>query len=90
MVFEVTDGASSFPGRARKAVEELVRSKVIVQAIEIGSPDDAAARASFDYVFGGRGIFLGNRTRELPDRLMKAVRDSVSGVLRDYFRRGRA
>ena len=90
MVFEVTDGASSFPGRARKAVEELVRSKVIVQAIEIGSPDDAAARASFDYVFGSRGIFLGNRTRELPDRLMKAVRDSVSGVLRDYFRRGRA
>lgn len=87
MVFEVTDGASSFPGAAKKAVEKLRNDRAVVQAIEIGSPDDAFARASFEYVFGDSGLFLGDRTDELPSKLLQTVRDSVSGVLREYFRR---
>ena len=70
MLFEVTDGASSFPGTAKKAVEELQRDQVLLQAIGIGDPKDTAARASFDYVFGDNGLFLGDDISHLPEALL--------------------
>ena len=90
MLFEVTDGASSFPGTAKKAVEELQRDQVLLQAIGIGDPKDTAARASFDYVFGDNGLFLGDDISRLPEALLSAVREGVGGVLKGYFRRGSA
>lgn len=87
MVFEVTDGASSFPAVARKAVEKLESEGALVQAIEIGSANDTAARASFDYVFGKNGLFLGNDTSGLPDALMRKVAENVEGALIRVFRK---
>ena len=72
LLFEVTDGASSFPGAARKTVEKLKKKGVEIQAIEIG-PDDPEARRIFDFIFSDHGTFLGTKTDDLPSVLMAAV-----------------
>lgn len=82
MIFEVTDGASSFPGAAKKAVEELCKDHVRIQAIEIGSAGDAAARKAFGYIFGPHGLFLGDRIRELPSALTRAVQSEMTDIFR--------
>lgn len=82
LIFEVTDGASSFPGSARKAVEELRRNQAHIQSIEIGSEKDMAARNTFQYVFGESGLFLGSRIDTLPAALMKAVRKEMTDIFR--------
>jgi hypothetical protein len=83
LVFEVTDGASSFPGAAKKAVEELEKKGAEVHAIEIGIAADEEARSVFDYVFGRRGVFLGEHTDRLPEELLAQLRQ---GVTRAFLR----
>ena len=87
MVFGVTDGASSVPGTAKKAVEALEKDSVLIQAIGIGDPKDTAAKASFDYIYGEKGLFLGDDIRRLPEALLSAVQTSVSALLRGLFRK---
>lgn len=87
LVFVVTDGASSFPGTAKKAVEALEETGALVQGIGIGDPQDAAALAAFRYVYGDRGLYLGKDAGRLPDALLSALRENIGGVLRQYFRR---
>ena len=70
--FEVTDGASSFPGAARRTVEKLKKKGVEIQAIEIG-PDDPEAHRIFDFIFSDHGTFFGTKTDDLPSVLMAAV-----------------
>ena len=83
LVFEVTDGASSFPGAAKKAVEDLTKKGVEVHAIEIGLAGDEEARIVFPYIFGDAGVFLGERTDRLPEELLSQVR---RGVTRAFLR----
>ena len=83
IVFEVTDGASSFPGAAKKAIEGLKKKYVEVQAIEIGMKGDEEARRIFQYVFGDHGLFLGDETDRLPEALLGMVKKEVSTVFRN-------
>lgn len=78
LVFEVTDGASSFPGAAKKAVEDLTKKGAEVHAIEIGLANDEEARNVFGYIFGDAGVFLGERTERLPEELLSQVKRGVS------------
>lgn len=78
LVFEVTDGASSFPGAAKKAVADLEAKGAEVHAIEIGLAGDEEARTVFSYVFGERGTFLGERTDRLPEALAEELRHGVT------------
>ena len=82
LIFEVTDGASSFPGAAKKAAEELQKKHVEIQAIEIGLKNDVQARNVFEYIFGEHGTFLGNDTARLPSALMDAVKRQMVTVLK--------
>ena len=83
IVFEVTDGASSFPGAAKNAIEGLKKKYVEVQAIEIGMKGDEEARRIFQYVFGDHGLFLGDETDRLPEALLGMVKKEVSTVFRN-------
>lgn len=80
LIFEVTDGVSSFPGQTKKAVEELTAKHCEVRAIEIGRRDDQEAQRIFHYVFGSRGLYLGEETDRLPEALLEAVKGEVSSV----------
>lgn len=82
LIFEVTDGASSFPGAAKKAAEELQKKHVEIQAIEIGLKNDEQAWNVFEYIFGEHGTFLGNDTARLPSALMDAVKRQMVTVLK--------
>ncbi|MEE8807267.1 MAG: vWA domain-containing protein [Lactimicrobium sp.] len=81
LLFEVTDGASSFPGSAKKTVEKLKKKGVEIQAIEIG-PDDPEARRIFDFIFGDHGTFLGTKADDLPTVLMGAVAKQMVSIFR--------
>ncbi|MGN0287069.1 MAG: vWA domain-containing protein [Atopobiaceae bacterium] len=78
LVFEVTDGASSFPGAAKKAADELEHKGVEIHAIEIGRADDREAQTVFSYVFGERGVYLGEHVDRLPEELMGQLRRGVT------------
>lgn len=80
MLFEITDGASSFPGSTKAAVDELQKKHVEIQAIEIGPDGDKEARRIFDYVFGDHGTFLGADTQNLPAVLTSAVKRQMKSV----------
>ncbi len=80
LIFEVTDGASSFPGSARAAVETLRKKHVEIQALEIGLKGDEEARRIFQYIFGEQGTFLGERTDLLPQTLTDSVKRQMVSV----------
>lgn len=86
LVFEVTDGASSFPGVARKAVEGLLEKGVELYAIEIGAEDEAT-RKVFHYVWEDgyarpHGIFLGEHIEQLPEKLLEVVSQNMKSIFR--------
>jgi hypothetical protein len=78
LVFEVTDGASSFPGAAKKAVDELTKKGIEIHAIEIGRADDKKAQTVFSYIFEERGVYLGEHVEKLPEELMKQLKQGVT------------
>ncbi|MDD6221577.1 MAG: VWA domain-containing protein [Lachnospiraceae bacterium] len=82
LIFEVTDGASSFPGAAKAAVASLRQKNVEIQAIEIGLKHDEEARKTFQYIFGDHGTFLGDQTDRLPQTLLESVRRQMVSVFK--------
>lgn len=82
LIFEVTDGASSFPGSTKDAVEKLQKKHVHVQAIEIGPKSDQEAQRIFQYVFSENGIFLGEQTSLLPQTLMQAMKTQMTEIFK--------
>ena len=50
IVFEITDGASSFPGLAKEAVQELLSKNVEIYAFQIGKNSKANEKI-FNFVW---------------------------------------
>lgn len=86
LIFEITDGASSFPGSTKKAIDKLKKKHCEIQAIEIGLKDDQEARRTFQFIFKDRGLFLGDRVGELPEELMKSVQKQVVSIFKKTAR----
>lgn len=84
LIFEVTDGASSFPGTTRKAVRQLQKMKAEIQAVEIGIADDPESRRIFSYIFEDHGTYLGSRSEQLPKVLTASVESQLSTIFRKH------
>ena len=80
LIFEVTAGASSFPGTTKKAVQALIRKGVEIQALEMGVTDDPEAKRIFSYIFEDHGTFLGSQVEYLPKALMSSVQKQIYSV----------
>ncbi len=84
IVFEITDGASSFPGSAKEAVQELLSKNVEVYAFQIGKNSETNEKI-FKFVWNEgykqpHGVMVGEQVEKLPKELLKAVRKNMQSI----------
>ncbi|HDK7155823.1 TPA: VWA domain-containing protein [Clostridium botulinum] len=77
IVFEITDGASSFPGSAKEAIQELLSKNVEVYAFQIGKNSETNEKI-FNFLWNEgykqpHGVMIGEQVEKLPKELLKAV-----------------
>lgn len=84
IVFEITDGASSFPGAAKEAVQELLSKNVEVYAFQIGKNSEAKEKIfNFQWNEGYKephGVMIGEEIEKLPKELLKAVGKNMQSI----------
>ncbi|GAA0122827.1 VWA domain-containing protein [Clostridium faecium] len=84
IVFEITDGASSFPGLAKEAVQELLSKNVEVYAFQIGKNSETNEKI-FNFVWNegykqSHGVIIGEQVEKLPKELLKVVRKNMKSI----------
>lgn len=84
IVFEITDGASSFPGSAKEAVQELLSKNVEVYAFQIGKNSETNEKI-FNFVWNEgykqpHGVMIGEQAEKLPKELLKAVGKNMQSI----------
>ncbi|GAA4295490.1 VWA domain-containing protein [Anaerocolumna aminovalerica] len=87
IVFEITDGASSFPGTAKEAVQELLYKHVEVYAFQIGKNSETNEKI-FNFVWNEgykqpHGVIIGEQVEKLPKELLKAVRKNMQSIFKN-------
>lgn len=84
IVFEITDGASSFPGAAKEAIQELLSKDVEIYAFQIGKNNEANEKI-FNLVWNEgykqpHGVVIGEEIGKLPKELLKAVGKNMKAI----------
>lgn len=84
ILFEITDGASSFPGLAKNAVEDLMEKNVKVFAFQIGKNSDKNEEL-FNYVWNENfkekhGIIIGEDVEKLPQELLNSIGNNLENI----------
>ncbi|MGF7056892.1 vWA domain-containing protein [Brassicibacter mesophilus] len=84
IVFEITDGASSFPGLAKEVVQELLSKNVEIYAFQIGKNSEADEKI-FNFVWNEgykqpRGVMIGEQVEKLPQELLKEVGKNMQSI----------
>lgn len=84
IVFEITDGASSFPGRAKENIMELLDKNVKVFAFQIGKNSEKNKKI-FNFVWNenhknDHGVIIGEDVEKLPEELLKAVGNNLKEI----------
>ncbi|MDS1003527.1 VWA domain-containing protein [Clostridium sporogenes] len=84
IVFEITDGASSFPGSAKETVQELLSKNVEVYAFQIGKNSETNEKI-FNFVWNEgykqpHGVMIGEQVEKLPKELLKAVGKNMKSI----------
>lgn len=84
IIFEITDGASSFPGSAKEAVQELLSKNVEVYTFQIGKNSETNKKI-FNFIWNEgykqpHGVIIGEGVEELPKELLKAVRKNMQSI----------
>ncbi|WP_353097692.1 vWA domain-containing protein [Tissierella praeacuta] len=84
IIFEITDGASSFPGLAKEAVQELLSKSVEIYAFQIGANSKTNERL-FNFVWNEgykhpHGVTIGEQIEKLPKELLKALGKNMQSI----------
>ena len=84
IVFQVTDGASNFPGSAKKAVGELLSKNVEAYGFQIGK-DNQVNKKIFNFVWNEgykepHGVIIGEEVEKLPRELLKTVGKNMKSI----------
>jgi hypothetical protein len=84
IVFEITDGASSFPGSAKEAVQELLCKNVQIYAFQIGKNSEKDEKV-FNFIWNEgykqpHGVIIGEQVEKLPKELLKAVGKNMQSI----------
>ncbi len=84
IVFEITDGASSFPGSTKEAIQELLSKNVEIYAFQIGKNNKSNEKI-FNFVWNEgykqpHGVMIGEQVEKLPKELLKAVRKNMESI----------
>lgn len=84
ILFEITDGASSFPGSSKEIVKKLMEENVEIYAIQIGKISQLDTK-TFNYIWNDsfkypRGMLLGEDIQKLPEELLKMVKQNLGSI----------
>lgn len=84
IIFEITDGASTFPGAIRDIVKKLIEEHVEIFAIQIGKIS-SLDRKTFDYIWNDsfkypHGLILGEDIHKLTEELLKLVKKNLESI----------
>lgn len=84
IIFEVTDGASTFPGASREIVKKLIEDDVEVFAIQIGKISSLDTK-TFNYIWKdsfkySHGLVLAEDIEKLTDELLKLVKKNLKSI----------
>lgn len=84
LVFEITDGASSFPGKSKEMIGQLIEKEVGLFAFQIGRNTESTIK-TFNYVWNDwpdyeRGILLGEDIDNLTDSLLTLVAQQIKEI----------
>lgn len=86
IVFEITDGVSNDPSSTAERLAALAKSGVIVVGFQIGDVGRQEKETFQDIWNDGqrndnkKGIFIGNKINELPDRLMSELKRLLNNI----------
>ena len=88
IIFEITDGASSFPGAAKEAVQELLSKNVEIYAFQMGKSNNTNERI-FNFVWNEgyrepHGVMIGEQIERLPKELLKAVGKNMQSAFDNH------
>ena len=84
IIFEITDGASTFPGATKEIVKKLVNENVEIYAIQIGKISNIDTK-TFNYIWNDsfkypHGIILGEEVHKLTEELLKVVKKNLKSI----------
>lgn len=84
IIFEITDGASTFPGATKEIVKKLVKEDVEIYAIQIGKISQIDSK-TFNYIWNDsfkypHGIILGEEFHKLTEELLKVVKKNLKSI----------
>lgn len=84
IIFEITDGASTFPGASRDIVKKLIEEGVEIFAIQIGKISSLDTK-TFNYIWNDsfkypHGLILGEDIHKLTEELLKLVKKNLESI----------
>lgn len=84
IIFEITDGASTFPGATKEIVKKLVKEDVEIYAIQIGKISQIDSK-TFNYIWNDsfkypHGLILGEDIHKLTEELLKLVKKNLESI----------
>lgn len=84
IIFEITDGASTFPGSTKDIVKDLIKDGIEIYAIQIGKISNIDTK-TFNYIWNDsfkykHGIILGEDIQELTNELLKLVKKNIESI----------
>lgn len=84
IIFEITDGASTFPGATKEIVKKIVKEDVEIYAIQIGRISQIDSK-TFNYIWNDsfkypHGIILGEEVHKLTEELLKVVKKNLKSI----------
>lgn len=86
MIFEITDGASSFPGQTKKIIDQLIENGVKVFAFQIGN-NSVEEINIFNYVWNEgysnkNGMTLGQNIQKLPIVMLETLKEKFAEIMK--------
>lgn len=84
IIFEITDGASTFPGATKEIMKKLVKEDIEIYAIQIGKISQIDSK-TFNYIWNDsfkypHGIILGEEVHKLTEELLKVVKKNMKSI----------
>lgn len=84
IIFEITDGASTFPGASREIVKKLIDEDVEIFALQIGKIS-SLDRKTFNYIWNDsfkypHGLILGEDIHKLTEELLKLGKKNLESI----------
>lgn len=87
IIFEITDGASSFPGATKDIVKKLIETGVEIYAIQIGKINKIDTK-TFNYIWNdnfkySHGLILADDIEKLTYELIRLVKRNLQSIFKD-------